>query len=109
MDAIKFPELPDPVRKVEAVLATVRQPVSKQMILDFAGVDLTQVDDAQRQEIEKIFEKWKVDGSDDLFWVPTEQQAEVIQSIGVESKSVHGQITKIIMGRTGYGRPRNAD
>ena|SRR5882724_6237618 len=44
-----------PSRKVEAILAAVKEPVSRKLALDFAGIDLTTIDGRHAEEIDAVF------------------------------------------------------
>ena len=88
--------------KVRAILATVREPVTRKMVLEFAGIDTSKLKEEQQKEFESIMAKHKASQPEgykgpEKFWVPLDAQESVIQGLGVEWKSVHGQISDVLL------------
>ena len=97
-----FGDLQDEDR-VRAILATVREPVSKEMIFDFAGVDAVSAQSETLMQIESIMAEYKVEQPEgpDKFWVPLEKQEESIKNLGVDWTTVRGQIADILWKEIG--------
>lgn len=88
-----------PTERVEAILATIREPMTKEGVLELADIDAHNLDAETARNINGLFERWKQPGSDSpegvAYWVPREEQEAVINRIGVDARSVHRRITSI--------------
>jgi hypothetical protein len=97
-----------PAEKVEAVLAVLREPCSRELVCKFAGVDPATIDEDAARSLEEVFRKWEVrqepESQAPRYWVPMEEQIAVLARIGLETSSVRDRI--INCGRAKYGRKK---
>lgn len=96
-----FKELSDS-EKVRAVLATVHEPVTKEMVFDFAGIDTATLQEEQQKELEGLVNSTRVDQPEgyqgpEKYWFPLETQQSVIEGLGIDGKSVHARIAEVLM------------
>lgn len=92
----------DEGEKIRAILATVREPVTRDLLFHFAGIDPLALMPEQVTSLDLIISENKAELSADYigpdkFWVPLEKQESSIKDLGVDGKTVHGQIADVLM------------
>jgi hypothetical protein len=85
------------VKKVEALLAVAKEPVSKQQIMNWLGVedDMSGIDTMLSQFLVTS------ETEEPKYWIAPDKQEEAIQRLNVDSKSVHKRIVEIAFGKLG--------
>lgn len=87
-----------PADKLESILAANLRPCPRNVALELADIDIDALDESTRRNVEEVLRRWKVADqgqTSPLYWVPKEQQDEVMNRIGVEQKSVYAQIANL--------------
>lgn len=84
--------------KVEAILAAVMKPVSKELALNYAGVDYDSLSELDRQKIDAVFAGYRSE-ADEKYIVGEDRRAELSQSLDI--KSVHVKIADNIWDELG--------
>jgi hypothetical protein len=90
----------DVSQKLKAVISTIKEPLGKDSILHFAGIDLTTLEDEDKKALEQVFNTTKIDEENkdsEKYWVPLDKQGQVHKELGVDAKTVHGQISDVMM------------
>jgi len=86
-DALSAPQ------KVEAVLIKQEKPITRNYVLELAGVNTDYLKEQEQQELNAIFNGSDVQKSTDerfgeRFWIPTEKKEDGYRRLGVDPKSV---------------------
>lgn len=86
-----------PADKIEAILAAALEPISRELALKWAGVNVHDLTESAASEVEQVFQRWKatLNPQSDLYYVPEEHQRTVIDHIGVDANDVHTRIAQI--------------
>ena len=89
-----------PSQRVQAILVRVREPVSKNLALGLAGVDVSLLDEADILEIDSILESAKVhqEGTEDkpTLYSDVESKDEVLARLGLTDREVGMQILAVL-------------
>lgn len=84
--------------KVEAILSAVMEPVSKELALDFAGIEYSSLSESDREKIDAIFNKYQSQ-ADDKYIVDDNRRTELSMSLNLQS--VHAKIANNIWANLG--------
>ena len=85
-----------PAEKVEAVLAAENDPLSQQLALKWAGVDLDSLSEQDTRSVEAIFKRWQMTKSESpLYYVPDASKHAIIERIGVDITTVQRRIANL--------------
>lgn len=96
----EFDHLNNP-EKVKAVLATVHEPVSRQLAFELASVQFPKLNKGDRQGVEVVFTETVVSLSDpkgrQKFWYPMDRREAVLTEIDVDQRSVESHIADVLI------------
>src|SRR5689334_23243806 len=94
-----------PLVRLQAILAALREPCSRELIFKYADIDFANLDAESANAINQTLQQWEVQqevGQPSAYWISPEQQQEVLQRIGIEIDSVRRRI--VSFGLLKYGR-----
>lgn len=82
-----------PDKKVEALLAAAKQPVTKLQIMEWLGAE------NDVSGIDEVLSRFAVASESDeqKYWVELSKQEEVIRQLDVDRKSVHRRISSVAL------------
>lgn len=89
--------------KVKAILAGVREPVSQEMVYDFACIEPPKLTDDEKEAVDAIFHDPRIQHrrNEELhieqYCIDPEKQKEIFQELGIESYAVDLQIADSLM------------
>lgn len=93
--------------KVKAILAGVREPVSQEMIYDFAGIEPEKLTDKEKDAVTAIFSDPRVqhrrseEFQEEQYSIDPEKQQEVFQELGIDSSIADAQIADYFLEQLG--------
>jgi hypothetical protein len=89
--------------RVHAVLGAVKEPVSRQLALDFSGVNYDELKDDERKAVDSVFSGEEIVTTHvedaDRYWLNDDAKTKLATS--VDMKSVSGQIANKMLGDLG--------
>lgn len=70
--------------KIEAILAAVEIPVSKELALDYAGIGYDSLSQQEQQKIDEVFERNKSE-TKDMYIVGEEKRSQLSHTLDMQS------------------------
>lgn len=96
----EFGELNNP-EKVKAILATVFEPVSRNLALDLSGVRFPELKRDEQLGVEAVFAETIVNSDDSKgrqrFWYPMDRREAIVTELDVDQISVNGYIADVLI------------
>lgn len=88
-----FKEL-DVAEKTRAVLGAVMEPVSREMVFEFAGIDYSALDPESQGRVDDVFNN--VNTTEGGRYILNDEGRKVLEN-EVDMKSVHGAIAQVLL------------
>ncbi len=93
-NALSHPE------KVRAILGTVFEPVSRDQVIEFSGLDYENLGEEERAEVDAVFTEDQVAKTEGEKYILKDEAKSDLEG-AVDIHSVHGQISDVIINKIG--------